>query len=201
MNRKLGMYSSIVTLSAVIGFSVSMFLVSSYTSYLSSLFIAWGFVPMICSFTAISKSESKAAGYTAAVFSAVYAAIISLVYFAQLTTVHLTKLSSQASVILDYQNLGSLFFSYDLLGYAFMALSTFFIALTINVEDKKDRWLKVLLLIHGIFSVSCILMPMLGVFKAGMKGSYITGMLVLEFWCAYFIPVCIFSFLYFKKQE
>lgn len=200
MNRKLGMYSSIVTLSAVFGFAASMIAGSSCCSYLSSLFIAFGFVPMICSFTAVSKSERKAAGYTAAAFSAMYAAIISLVYFAQLTTVHLTKLSSQASAILDYKNLGSLFFNYDLLGYAFMALSTFFIALTIYTEDKKDKWLKALLLIHGVFSVSCITMPMLGIFKAGMKDGYIMGVLVLEFWCAYFTPVCILSFLHFKKQ-
>lgn len=200
MNRKIGMYSSIVTLIAVSGFAVSMVAGSAYGSYLSSLFIALGFVPMICAFTSISKNENRSAGYAAVAFSAVYMVLIGLVYFAQLTTVHLSKLSEETSAILDYQRLGSLFFNYDLLGYAFMAIATFFIALTIQTHYKTDKWLKVLLLIHGIFAISCIIMPMLGVFKAGMNGGDVIGIIILEFWCAYFIPVCILSYQYFREQ-
>ncbi len=201
MNRKIGMYSSIVTLFAVLGFAISMIAGSAYWSYLFSLLIAWGFVPMIGSFTAISKTENKAVGYTAITFSAVYAVLVGLVYFAQLTTVHFTELSEQASAILDYQNLGSLFFNYDLFGYAFMALATFFISLTIQTHNKTDKWLKALLLIHGVFAISCVIMPILGIFKAGMEGGDIIGVLVLEFWCAYFVPVCLLSYNYFKKQQ
>lgn len=94
-----------------------------------------------------------------------YAVLVGLVYFTQLTTIRLSKLNEQALAILDYKNLGSLFFNYDLFGYAFMAISTFFIALTIETNNKKDKWLKALLLIHGVFAVSCIIMPILGVFS------------------------------------
>ncbi|MFT4005428.1 MAG: hypothetical protein QM683_07225 [Lacrimispora sp.] len=201
MNKRIGMYSSVVTLIGVIGFAVSMVMGSDDVSYLFSLFISWGFVSMICSFSAIGSKESKAAGYTAIAFSSVYAVLVGLVYFAQLTTLRLSKLSEQAFAILDYKNLGSLFFNYDLFGYAFMALSTFFIALTIQVKDKKDKCLKSLLLVHGVFAVSCVVMPILGVFHADMKGGNIIGVLVLEFWCVYFIPICILSYLYFKKSE
>lgn len=201
MNRKIGMYSAIVTLAAVIGFALSMIVGNNYASYLSSLFISWGFVPMICVFAAYSQKEKKSAGYTAVAFSAIYAVLIGLVYFAQLTTVHLSKLNEQASAILDYSKLGSLFFNYDLFGYAFMALSTFFIGLTIQPERKSDKWLKGLLLIHGVFAVSCVLMPMLGTFSSNMAGGEIIGILVLEFWCAYFCPVCILAYKYFKRLK
>lgn len=199
MNRKVGIYSSIITLLAVLGFAVSMIIGSDFGSYISSMFIAWGFVPMICSFASYSEKETEAVSYTAIAFAAVYAVLIMVVYFAQLTAVRLSQLSKQASQILDYKNFG-LFFSYDLLGYAFMALATFFIAFTIQATNKPDKWLKILLLIHGIFALSGVIMPMLGIFTADMPGGDLIGVLVLEFWCAYFASVCILSFLYFRKQ-
>jgi len=61
--------------------------------------------------------------------------------------------------------------------------------------------LKVLLLVHGLFAISGLVIPMLGIFSTDMAGSDIIGILVLEFWCAYFIPVCILSFSYFKRQK
>lgn len=85
----------------------------------------------------------KTAGYSAMIFSGVYAVIILLVYFAQTTAVRLDRLNQQAMQILDYNKFG-LFFSYDLLGYGIMALSTFFIGLTIqpkNAPDKALKWL------------------------------------------------------------
>jgi hypothetical protein len=184
---------------AVLGFAVSMIIGSDFGSYISSMFIAWGFVPMICAFVSYSEKETKAVSYTAIAFASIYAVLIMVVYFAQLTAVRLLVLSKQASQILDYKNFG-LFFSYDLLGYAFMALATFFIAFAIQATTKSDKWLKALLLIHGIFAVSGVIMPMLGVFKADMAGGDLIGVLVLEFWCAYFTPICILSFLHFRKQ-
>jgi ABC-type Co2+ transport system permease subunit len=199
MNKRIGMYSSIVTLIGVVGFALSMFIGSDYGSYLFSLFISWGFVPMICSFSSVACKENNSAGYAAIAFSAMYAVVVGLVYFAQLTTIRLTELNEQVLAILDYRNLGSLFFNYDLFGYAFMAIATFFIALTIEVNNKKDKWLKLLLLIHGIFAVSCIAMPIMGVFSSNMKNGNIIGVLVLEIWCVYFTPICILSYQYFKK--
>lgn len=200
MNRKIGLYSSIVTLAAVLAFAVSMLAGTLYGSYLSSLFIAWGFVPLICAFAAAGEKGSKAAGYTAAAFASVYAALNTAVYFTQLTTVALTRLDEQASALLDYSKFG-LMFNLDLLGYAFMALATFFAGLTIKAEYSADKWLKGLLLVHGVFAVSCTVMPMLGVFRPGMAGGDLIGTLVLEFWCAYFTPVCILAFRYFRKRD
>jgi hypothetical protein len=177
-----------------------MIIGSDFGSFLSSMVIAWGFVPMICSFASYSDKDTKSVSYTAIVFTAVYAVLIMVVYFAQLTTVRLSELNQQASQILGFNNFG-LFFSYDLLGYGFMALATFFIALTIKAKTKTDKWLKVLMMVHGIFAISCVIMPMLGVFNADMAGGDIIGVLVLEFWCAYFTPVCILSYLHFKNQQ
>lgn len=200
MNRKIGMAGSLVTLAAVWGFALSMLFGSLFASYLTSMFIAWGFVPLICSFASQGEKDTKAAGYAAIAFASVYAVLIMLVYFAQLTTVRLSSLNEQAAGLINYGKFG-LFFNYDLLGYAFMALATFFAAFTVRGKSQGTRWLKGLLLVHGIFAISCVIMPMLGIFKADMKGGEWIGTAVLEFWCTYFTPVCILSFLHFKGNQ
>lgn len=122
------------------------------------------------------------------------------VYFAQMTTVRTGGLTSQAVSLLDFQQFG-LFFNYDLLGYALMALSTFFAGLTICVKSKADKWLKALLLIHGVFFLTCFILPMLGLFTTDMAGAEWIGTAVLEFWCVYFIPISVLSFFHFSKCE
>ena len=199
MDKNIGMVSSIVNLLAVISFAICMLVGSDFGSYISSMFIAFGFVPMMCAFNTYGKKGSLTAGHAAIAFGAMYAVVIFLVYFAQVTTVRLDSLNEQSSQIINYQNFG-LFFNYDLLGYCFMALATFFAGLTIEAKTKPDKWLKALLIIHGVFAISCLIIPMLGMFSKNMAGGDITGILVLEFWCIYFIPIGILSTIYFKKS-
>ena len=116
-----------------------------YGSYFSSMFIAFSFVLMMCGYACFAKKEAKLSGYVSMVFAAVYAAIVLLVYFTQLTTVRLNDLTQQAVMLLDFQQCG-LLFNYDLLGYAVMALATFFAGLTIKPQTRIDKWLKYLLI-------------------------------------------------------
>ena len=198
MNKKIGKVSAIINVVAVFSFAVCMLIGNDNGSYFSSMLIAFSFIPMICTYVFFSKESSKVAGFTAIGFAAIYATIILLVYFAQLTTVRLDDLTQQASKLLDFQQSG-LFFSYDLLGYGLMALSTFFVGLTIEAKSKADKWLKYLLLINVVYFISSLILPMLGLFKADSP-KWI-GIAVLEFWCVYFMPVGILSFLYFSKCE
>ncbi len=198
MNRKIGMFSSLANLVCVLLFALCMLIGFDFGSYLVCMVIAFSFVPMVSAFCNECEPNRKAAGYTALIFAGVYAAIILLVYFAQTTAVRLDGLTGQALQILDYSRFG-LFFSYDLLGYGMMALSTFFAGLTIRPNNACERVLKWLLVIHGIFFVSCFLLPMLGLFSPEMQGGDLIGTLVLEFWCVYFAPVGFLSFLHFKR--
>ena len=197
MNPRFGRIAAIVTLASVLAFAISMIAGSDTASYISSMGIAWGFVPLACALAAAAGGNKRPAALTAVAFAAIYAVLIMLVYFAQVT-VDMDQLSAETRSIIDYSQYG-LFFSYDLLGYAFMALSTFFLSFTLVPQDKGDRALKWLLRIHGVFAVSCVVMPMLGIFKPGMAGGDLMGVLVLEFWCVYFTPVCILAYRYFRK--
>lgn len=196
MNRKIAMAASAVNVMSVACFALCMLFCFDNGSFFSSMFIAFSLVPMISAFAFYADRESKLAGLTALAFSAVYAAIILLVYFAQLTTVRLENLTDQASKLLTFGKFG-LLFNYDLLGYGVMALATFFAGLTVKPESKENKWLRSLLLAHGVFFISCLIMPMLGIFSEG--GSYWSGVIALEAWCIYFIPVGVLSYRHFRR--
>jgi len=200
MNRKIGMFASLINLIAVIGLALCMLTGTNFGSYITSIFIAFSFVPMMCAYSFYAKSETKLSGYTAMIFSGMYATIILLVYFAQVTSVRLDNLQIQTIQVLDYQKFG-LFFNYDLLGYGLMSLSTFFAGLTFDTESKSDKWLKALLLIHGVFFIPCFIMPMLGMFTPDLEGATWIGTAILGVWCVYFIPVGMLSFLHFSKNN
>lgn len=207
MNQTIGKTGAAITGLAVLSFAVSMIVrlfddsIGTFPSCLSSFFIAIGFVVFICSVLAVNnRPENKAVGIAGISFAGIYAVIIFLVYFAEITTVRMNNtLSEEALSIISYGYTGSLFFNYDLLGYAMMALSTFLSAFAIIPKNKGDKALRLLLWIHGVFFLSCLIVPMFPVFKAGT--SILPGTILLEIWCAYFLPICILGFRYFKINE
>ena len=152
---------------------------------------------MMCGYAYFAEKKVKLAGYVSVTFAVIYTTIILLVYFAQLTTVRLNDLTQQAAILLDFQQYG-LLFNYDLLGYAVMSLATLFAGLTVLSQTKADRWLKYLLIIHGVFFITCLIFPILGLFKADSPAWI--GVVVLEFWCIYFCPISILSYLHCKRQ-
>lgn len=201
MNTLTGKIGSVLTGAAVLAFAVSMLVTEGvFASCLSSIFIAIGFIPFMCSIAAINKkTENKAVGYTGIAFCVIYAAIIFLVYYAECTTVRLDpSLSNEALSIISFGHTGSLFFNYDLLGYSFMALSTFLMAFLVEPVCRKDRIFRWMLWIHGIFFVPCFFIPMLSVFSAGTSDT--VGIVLLEIWCAYFLPICVLGYEYFKTK-
>lgn len=93
-------------------------------------------------------------------------------------------------------------FNYDLLGYGIMALSTFFTGLSIKADRTSDKWLKCLMIIHGIFFISCFFMPMTGVFSNTSIGeSSSGGVIALVFWCVYFLPIGVLSYFHFGEAK
>ncbi len=199
MDRKLGIVGSALTLTGVIGFAVGMLIDVIALCYLFSIFIAWGLTIMNGAFFRYRRDDATIAAICAVAFGTMYALCNTAVYFVQLSTVKNTLLNAQALALLDYEQFGMMF-DLDLLGYCLMAISTFFAGLTIAVNDRADAWLRALLMIHGVFALGCFIMPMLGVFGAD-AGSDMTGTIMLEFWCAYFIPVCILAMRHFARME
>lgn len=200
MNRKIGMIGSAINALTVLAFAIFMLMHFDFGSYFVCIFLALSFVMMVAAFETECRTECKAAGKAALIFSAIYATLIIVVYYTQCTSVRNDNLDESAMRILDYKYLG-LMFNLDLLGYGIMALSTFFIGLTINVERKADKVLKWLLLIHGVFFLSCLLMPLTGIFANRDGSTSGGGIIALEIWCLYFLPISILSFLHFMRRD
>ncbi|MEO3944782.1 hypothetical protein [Gorillibacterium sp. CAU 1737] len=200
MNHKIGSIGSGLNAFAVFTFALSMLVESPFWSYLTSLVIALTFILMASAFAHYGKENTRVAGLCALAFGSMYALCNLIVYFTQLSTVQNSPLSPEALSLLDFQQFG-LMFHWDMLGYALMSFSTFFMGLTINALTGTDRWLKGLLLVHGFFAVSCLITPMTSAFQPDNASTSDLGVYILMFWCVYFIPIGILSMLHFGKKK
>ena len=191
--------SAIVTVTV---FLFALFLIINYSmgSYFVCLILPLGYIMMTAGLHNECESDRKVAATTGMTLAAVYCTLIMLVYFTQLTTVSNEQLTEQATNLLSMGKCG-LIFNFDLLGYGIMALSTFFTGLSMKANNKTDKWLKALMMIHGVFYLSCTFMPMTGIFsKMSSGGDGLGGRLALVVWCVYFLPIGILSFLHFRKS-
>lgn len=191
--------SGIVTVTV---FLFALFLIINYSmgSYFVCLILPLGFIMMTAGLHNECENDRKVAANIGLVLAAVYCTFIMLVYFTQLTTVNNEQLTEQATNLLEIGKCG-LIFNFDLLGYGVMALSTFFTGLAMKPRNKVDKWLRALMMIHGLFYFSCTFMPMTGMFsKMSSGGNSLGGRLALVAWCVYFLPIGILSFLHFRKK-
>jgi hypothetical protein len=202
MNRKIGMYSSVTLTIMTLLFALGMIIGNSSLSYFVCIVLSWSYIMLTCTLGTEVSTERKAAAYGGMIFAGLYGVFITLVYFTQLTTVAYQTAASEILKVLSYESLGSLMFNLDLLGYGLMALSTFFIGMSIEPRNKVDKWLKILLMIHGVFAPTSVLLPMLNIFSTDMGSSGANiGITVLLVWCAYIAPTGVLAILHFKKEN
>lgn len=202
MNKKIGFISSIVMSSAVAIFLVCLIIalfvqniVAENLSYGVCAILSWGWVATACVYSCYTKKEHTAAAKIGVATSIIYSTLISIVYFTQLTTVLYNSVDEKIIQAFSFVSAGSWLFNIDLLGYGLLAISTFFVGLTISTDTKYNKALKLLLLLHGIFFV-CMFVPILPI-PATNQGN--GGTIALIFWCLFFLPICILSILHFKQ--
>ena len=201
MNRTIAKIGSAAVTVTVFLFALFLLVDYSLGSYFVCIILPVGFIMMTAGLQSECESDRKVAANIGMVLAAVYAVFIMLVYFTQLTTVNNEQLNEQASKLLKFNSYG-LIFNFDLLGYGVMALSTFFTGLAIKPKNRSDKWLKALMMIHGVFYFSCTFMPMTGIFtKISSGGNGLGGRLALVAWCVYFLPIGILAFVHFGRQE
>ena len=205
-NKMIGKLGAAITGISTFAFAAAMiyglFADGLFACCFSSIFIALGFILFMSGISALNKdAERKAVSCASLISAAVYVVFVLIAYFAECTTINLhPELSDDVRKIIDYGNTGSLFFNYDLLGYAFMALSTFFGGFLVDKSKKCGKPLAIMLKIHGIFFLSCLFVPMFPVFT-GASGDEAAGTVLLEIWCLYFVPICFFGYRYFGDKD
>ena len=200
LNKSIPKIGSAIVATSVFLFALCMLVDYPFGSYLVCMFLPIGYIMMTVGFQNECSDERRVSANTGLVFSAIYAVLIFLVYFAQTTSVRQETLTEQAIRLLDFQR-GGLLFNYDLLGYGMMAFSTFFIGLSIKAYGAADKWLKYLLMIHGVFFIGCFIMPMTGAFT-NMESSESGkgGTIALLIWCIYFLPIGVLAYKHFSSK-
>ena len=200
LNQSIPKIGSAIVAVSVFLFALCMLVDYPFGSYLVCMFLPIGYIMMTAGFQNECSDERRVSANIGLVFSAIYAVLIFLVYFAQTTSVRQETLTEQAIRLLDYQR-GGLLFNYDLLGYGMMAFSTFFVGLSIQADGAADKWLKYLLMIHGVFFIGCFIMPMTGVFTNMASGeSGKGGTIALLIWCIYFLPIGVLAYKHFSRK-
>ena len=200
LNKLLSKVGSAIVTVTVFLFALFLIIDFSMGSFFVCLILPVGFIMMTAGLHNECEDDRKVAANIGLILAAVYSTFIMFVYFTQLTTVKNEQLSEQAAKLLDMGKFG-LIFNFDLLGYGLMALSTFFTGLSMKPKNKTDKWLKALLMIHGVFYFSCTFMPITGMFaRMSSGGNGIGGRLALVVWCVYFLPIGILSFLHFREK-
>lgn len=198
MNRQVSRIGAGIVSVTVFLFAVFLIVDFSFGSYFVCMLLPLGYIMMAAGLHREADDDRKVAANVGLVFSAIYATLILLVYFAQTTSVRLDGLGDDALHMLDFRRCG-LLFNYDLLGYGMMALSTFFLGLSMRAENRGDLWLKRLLTLHGLFFISCFLLPMTGIFRSmAGGGTGRGGSIALVIWCAYFLPVGLLAWRHYS---
>ena len=201
LNKMISKAGSAIVTVTVFLFAIFLIINFSMGSYFVCLILPIGFIIMTAGLHNECEDDRKVTANIGLILAAVYSTLIMLVYYSQLTTVNNEQLNEQAAKLLEFNKYG-LIFNYDLLGYGVMALSTFFTGLSIKPKNKMDKWLRALMMIHGVFYFSCTFMPITGVFvNMSSGGNGIGGRLALVVWCVYFMPIGILSFLHFHSGK
>lgn len=190
--------AAIVTLTTFL-FLLCLVFDYSYGGFLVCIFLSIGYVMTAASFYYESDKDRKLPALIGVAFAAVYSTMIIVVYFTQLTSVQFDGVSGISRKLIDYTQ-GGLMFNLDLMGYGIMALSTFFVGMTLKGVDRREKVLKWLLIIHGVFFIACLIMPMTGMFST-VSNDPTGGRIALIFWCIYFLPIGVLSYLRFNKWE
>ena len=200
MNNKIGIIGAAINVLTVFLFALFMLINFITGSFFVCILLSLSYIMMISGLYNEVDNKNKVAGIIGLLFGAIYSTLIIIVYFTQCTTVLNETLSEDVRKVLDYKQMG-LMFNLDILGYGIMALSTFFIGLSINAKNKIDQALKILLLVHGLFFFGCLILPMTGVFLNSAGETSIGGVVALEIWCIYFLPIGILSIIHFVKNK
>ena len=200
VNRMIAGIGALIVTVTVLLFAVCLLVDFSFGSYFVCMFLPMGYLMMAAGLHHESGEGRRVAATVGLLFAVVYAVLILLVYFAQTSSVRLGGLNEQALDILDFKR-GGLLFNYDLLGYGMMALSTFFLGLSVRADGRADKWLKGLLMLHGLFFFGCFFLPMTGVFSGMSSGDTSRGgVLALVLWCVYFFPIGVLACRHFAKE-
>lgn len=170
-------------------------------SFIACFILAPSFVALMVANHHYSLEERKIWSHLGLVFAIIYAVFITLVYFLQITIVLNEKLSYSEEIMkLLVFTPGSALFSIDMLGYAFMSLSTLFVAFIFE-NRGVEKWLKRLLIINGLFFIPSLVYPAITGYDelATVDNPNVIAVIGYLFWNLLFSSISILSAIHYRR--
>lgn len=168
--------------------------------YVICIFLAASVIVMMAAAYVRSPEGHRILGLLALSAAIVYAPFCMATYFVQLAVVAQNPLTLPPDMLTLVAFVpGAPLFAIDMLGYAFLCLSTLAIAFTLR--DSRDKVLKVLCIVHGALVVPTLAGPIIsGLYRSSGGQTNDVGNWVLLFWCALFTPIPLLFARLFRRE-
>lgn len=197
-SRGLGIVSSVLAAIFTAIFAFFLVLDNKMVYFISCLFLSISVVVMTVSIKDFIPKNKSVFINCAIAFGIIYSVLVSMVYYTQISYVLTRPLSvDMLKIVSDAP--GNIFFFIDMLGYVFLCLSTFFMALSV---DRKYVALRVFLFIHSLILIPTFLVPFLPVtYQTNEASGDVNGALILVGWSVIFVPICLMFTRFFIKEK
>lgn len=156
------------------------------------------FVAMLAALHRCAAPKAQTWSLLGLAFALIYAVFILLTYYTQLAVLRINNLGLSPEVLKAFEfTPGSVLFAVDMLGYAFMTLSTLVI-IPVFGTSRLEKGLKALLLIHGLMFIPTIIFPLMRMAPPA-AGAVDFGSIALLGWCAVFVPLASVMAVWFRR--
>ncbi|MBN2352626.1 MAG: hypothetical protein JXD23_08680 [Spirochaetales bacterium] len=169
--------------------------------FIVSFFLAPSVVVMMAAAYYRTPADRKIVGLLALAAAVLYAPFCMGNYLIQLAVVSTNPIGIRPETLKLISFIpGSPAFALDMLGYAFLCLTT--LAAAFTLPDPRDRALRVLCLVHGALVLPTLAAPVMsGMYRSGDGGANDIGNWVLLFWCAIYAPIAVLFARYFGRKK
>jgi hypothetical protein len=172
---------------------------ANFVSYIVCLLLAPSYVIMIACTPLVSREGSRAFTRAALGLAAMYGVLCPSVYYLQLSVLRLGTYAASADALSMLRFApGSPSFALDMLGYAFLCLSTLVLVPAITGKGA-EKALRIFCAINGFLAVPTLVFPAIRFSQQGTGSSDSFGSLVLLVWCVIFLPIPIIYSRLFRR--
>lgn len=172
-------------------------------SFTVCLIGAPAFVAMLAAVHGCASPRARTWSRLGLSFAIIYAVFILSCYYVQLAIVRINNLGLSPEVLKAFEYIpGSVLFALDMLGYAFMTLSTLVI-IPVFGSTLFEKRIKALLLVHGLLFIPTIIFPLIRMAPPATSASGDANYAVFALlgWCAIFVPLAIMMAVWFRRFD